>query len=210
MSDAGTVKDNSMTEYMVEPIAGANRDCEFCRKPLHFGACAELRAAREEAIRTGGGRPVPIMRSGPAAPTQSDAVKRLRELVHESLFHLRLDDRAKLYHEKAVAALDATEALAQSPATAVGEVERLREALRPFPMQNGPSIPWALAEWIYAEGYRFSSQSLERVAERGGFGWAEVAHFDKENRRRLGEAKAKEFRAYPRALAVLAIPRSAS
>lgn len=47
---------------------------------------------------------------------------------------------------------------------------------RRFPMQNGPSIPWSLAEVIYA-GYSAlfgSSQSLERLAERGGFGWREV------------------------------------
>lgn len=53
------------------------------------------------------------------------------------------------------------------------------KAERMFPMQDGPAIPWALAEIIwkgYAEcgGY---DQPLERVGERGGFGWAEVAHF---------------------------------
>ena len=47
---------------------------------------------------------------------------------------------------------------------------------RLFPMQNGPSIPWWLAEVIYA-GYSAwygTNQSLERMAERHGFGWAEV------------------------------------
>jgi hypothetical protein len=48
---------------------------------------------------------------------------------------------------------------------------------RPFPMLDGPPIPWQLAEIIYT-AYRDlfgSSQTLERLAERGGFGWAEVA-----------------------------------
>ena len=50
---------------MTESIKGANRDCEFCGGPLHYGWCDGLRRAREEAIRLGGGRPVPITRSGP-------------------------------------------------------------------------------------------------------------------------------------------------
>jgi hypothetical protein len=45
-----------------------------------------------------------------------------------------------------------------------------------FPMQGGPTIDWQTAREIYA---RYSdvygtSQSLERIAERGGFGWSEV------------------------------------
>jgi hypothetical protein len=43
-------------------------------------------------------------------------------------------------------------------------------------MQRGPSIPWSLAEAIYA-GYAAlygESQTLERLAERGGFSWPEV------------------------------------
>lgn len=45
-----------------------------------------------------------------------------------------------------------------------------------LPMLDGPSIPWSLAEKIY-ERYanRYGKeQSLKRLAERGGFGWAEV------------------------------------
>lgn len=47
-------------------------------------------------------------------------------------------------------------------------------------MQDGPWIPWALAERIY-ELYALlypgsaNDQSLERLAQRGGFGWREVA-----------------------------------
>ena len=53
----------------------------------------------------------------------------------------------------------------------------LREDARPFPMQDGPPIPWSLAKIIYA-GYSAlfgTNQSLERLAERGGFGWSEVS-----------------------------------
>lgn len=46
--------------------------------------------------------------------------------------------------------------------------------MRPFPMQDGPPIPWFIAEAIWAQLYRHS-QPLEQVAARGGFGWSEVA-----------------------------------
>lgn len=52
-----------------------------------------------------------------------------------------------------------------------------RDLRRQFPMQHGPSIPWKLAEFIYAkyrEVFPSVDQSLERIAERGGFGWSEV------------------------------------
>lgn len=51
---------------------------------------------------------------------------------------------------------------------------------RMFPMLDGPWIPWWLAERVY-EVYALlypscaRDQSLERMAERGGFGWGEVA-----------------------------------
>lgn len=41
-------------------------------------------------------------------------------------------------------------------------------------MQDGPRIPWFIAEAIYDHLYRSRSQTLERIAERGGFGWEEV------------------------------------
>lgn len=47
--------------------------------------------------------------------------------------------------------------------------------LRPFPMQGGPPIPWFLAEIIHRHLYRYD-QPLERMAERGGFGWQEVEY----------------------------------
>lgn len=50
---------------MSEPIKGANRDCEFCGEPLHYGNCEGMREARRRAIANGQPRPVPITRSGP-------------------------------------------------------------------------------------------------------------------------------------------------
>ena len=44
-------------------------------------------------------------------------------------------------------------------------------------MQDGPDIDWITAEKIYkvySELYG-TQQSLERLAERGGFGWTEVS-----------------------------------
>ncbi len=51
-----------------------------------------------------------------------------------------------------------------------------------FPMQGGPDIDWKTAEIIY-EMYSTlhgNRQSLERLAERGGFGWSEVEHLQKQ------------------------------
>jgi len=48
-----------------------------------------------------------------------------------------------------------------------------------FPMQDGPSIDWQAADEIYemySELYG-KSQSIERLAERGGFTWNEISHF---------------------------------
>jgi hypothetical protein len=53
-------------------------------------------------------------------------------------------------------------------------------------MQRGPAIPWATAEVIY-QAYSAlygTSQSLERLHERGGFGWREVEVIFDELRRR--------------------------
>ena len=42
-----------------------------------------------------------------------------------------------------------------------------------FPMLYGPPITWGTARLVY-KVYP-SSQTLERIAERGGFGWDEVS-----------------------------------
>ncbi|MGV1682962.1 hypothetical protein [Sphingopyxis sp. NJF-3] len=43
-----------------------------------------------------------------ALTTDQSQAERLRDLIRESLYHLRLDDGAKAYHEKACAALSET------------------------------------------------------------------------------------------------------
>lgn len=37
-------------------------NCRYCGGPTHYGWCDEMRAAWDHAIKTGGGRPVPITR----------------------------------------------------------------------------------------------------------------------------------------------------
>lgn len=50
--------------------------------------------------------------------------------------------------------------------------------MRPFPIQGGGSIPWWLAEVAFEYYHEnWKSQSLERLAERGGFGVAELVGF---------------------------------
>lgn len=75
------------------------------------------------------------------------------------------------------------------------EVEKLevenKLLFRRFPMQDGPDIDWATAEKIY-EIYSFlygKSQTLERLAERGGFGWAEIEYITSEYKKSKGRAK---------------------
>lgn len=52
----------------------------------------------------------------------------------------------------------------------------VREPGRAFPIHGGGSIPWSVAEDAYvAYAARYGdSQSLERLAERGGFGLGEL------------------------------------
>lgn len=90
--------------------------------------------------------------------------------------------------------------------------ERTREVdLRPFPMQDGPPIPWFLAEAIYEHVYRFGGQTLERLAERGGFGWGEVKDLWVDRNRQWRTTDAHRAAARQQvldALAVLAPPSS--
>lgn len=47
--------------------------------------------------------------------------------------------------------------------------------LKPFPIQHGGSIPWWLAEIAYEHYHEnWPGQTLERMAERGGFGVKEL------------------------------------
>jgi len=50
--------------------------------------------------------------------------------------------------------------------------------LRPFPIQQGGSIPWWLAEVAFEYYHEhWKGQSLERLGERGGFGTNELLNF---------------------------------
>jgi hypothetical protein len=55
-----------------------------------------------------------------------------------------------------------------------------------FRMQRGPAIPWRTAEVIYAaySSLYGNRQSLQRMHERGGFGWKEVEVIFDELRKR--------------------------
>lgn len=67
-------------------------------------------------------------------------------------------------------------------------VDEAKDRERQFPMQDGPSIPWSLAERIYYvyTGLYGEGQGMERLAQRGGFSWAEIPAFREAHRRRAG------------------------
>jgi len=76
------------------------------------------------------------------------------------------------------------------------EVEKNADAQRPsaascstrrFPMQRGPDIDWTTAEKIYVmySALYGTQQSLERLAQRGGFGWQEVEAIQAQYNRRI-------------------------
>ena len=69
--------------------------------------------------------------------------------------------------------------------------EAAKAALRPFPMQDGPPIPWYVAEAIYKHLHPHGHQSLERVAQRGGYGWGEVAYMWTHGRGHLDACRAE-------------------
>ena len=71
------------------------------------------------------------------------------------------------------------------------EVEKLRAdstSGRLFPMIGGGHIPWWLAEVAYRVYAALcgTHQSLDRLAERGGFGWDELGSLLDWNSRRVG------------------------
>jgi len=61
------------------------------------------------------------------------------------------------------------------------EAEMAQSSTRQFPIQRSNGypvgfVPWAVAEQAYEQYVRLGhgEQSLERLAERGGFGWSEL------------------------------------
>ena len=99
-----------------------------------------------------------------------------QKLQEEIIFNLGDGSRSEV--ELREGQLDATEA---ALALARAEIERLK-APRMFPLQcdrTGPGptrIPWSIAEEAFGAYVRRygRDQSLERLAERGGFGWSEM------------------------------------
>jgi len=77
--------------------------------------------------------------------------------------------------------------LAEEMEKLVAVAEKAAACAKPFPMQGGPSIPWDLAENIYAAYAALfgTAQSIERMAQRGGFGWAEVETIGKDLKRKF-------------------------
>lgn len=68
------------------------------------------------------------------------------------------------------------------------EVKVQTAEVKMFPMmQSKIYITWEIAEKIYDRYKKLygDSQSLERIAERGGFGWAEVEEIEKRFNSRL-------------------------
>lgn len=66
-------------------------------------------------------------------------------------------------------------------------LERLAALEKRFPMLDGPSIPWWLAEKIHRCYSAFHRQGLQRIAERGGFGWNEAATLFKRYAEKFGK-----------------------
>ena len=64
-----------------------------------------------------------------------------------------------------------------------------------FPMQRGPSVDMTTARAIYAMYCKLGhcGQSLKRVGERGGFGWAEVEHMYDQIKEKFGSDHAAGF-----------------
>jgi hypothetical protein len=58
-----------------------------------------------------------------------------------------------------------------------------------FPMLDGPPITMKEARRINSLYQAlFTGQSLERIRERGGFGYREIPHFEKAYKKQFGEA----------------------
>lgn len=124
-----------------------------------------------------------------SAPTPEDFSARLNAEL-EQLFGLypkatNWEAVAKTYRKYAEPALVAWR---KDRVRLIASEQARQRAERLFPMQDGPSIPWSLAERIYLVYADLSGreQSLERLAERGGFGWAEVPTLRKEYFRKHG------------------------
>lgn len=69
--------------------------------------------------------------------------------------------------------------------------ERMFPMMQEEPGKSSPPIPWSLAEEIYKVYQRVNNndQTLERIAERGGFSYGEIrALMEKYERGRASES----------------------
>ncbi len=63
----------------------------------------------------------------------------------------------------------------------IDQESTIEKLSRRFPMLDGPDIDWATAEKIYVlySALYDNEQTLEKIAERGGFAWREVSYMAK-------------------------------
>lgn len=143
--------------------AGADnllKQCDELRAQL-----AAITAERDEVKQKLCNRPAVIE----LAASQQE-VARLRDALQKAMDEY--DKGGKCWHSCEIAGAMRA-ALSATPDPVCTDTERR------FPMQYGPSIPWSFAELLYV-GYSAcygDKQSLEGLAQRGGFGWSEIEHF---------------------------------
>ena len=63
----------------------------------------------------------------------------------------------------------------------IAQQDTIEKLSRRFPMLDGPDIDWVTAEKIHVmyKALYANGQTLEKLAERGGFGWREVSYMAK-------------------------------
>lgn len=93
--------------------------------------------------------------------------------VHRPVWNPKYEEDARA---KAESARSAVESLFLASQEEIARLRGIKPAERMFPIQGWKSIPWSIAEKAYADySRRFGkNQSLERLAERGGFGAEEM------------------------------------
>lgn len=100
---------------------------------------SELQTIRDGMCRAALTKPTPLEGAG-------GSIILLRELLHESLYHLRLDDAAKRYHEKAMAALNEPTPPASVSGGVLDALERVRDALLDSQYLAGVTAGWNAAQ----------------------------------------------------------------
>ena len=154
----------------------ARRDVSPRVKCGHGTCRSQVRAVRRQDHPRAPLSPRPVE----AVPKAGRQVTTMREKeINETRRLLHLWGIGQVHSEKIVKRvawhLDDADALESQLSEARAEVERLRAALEPYPMQHGPYIPTSIAKLVYrCYAAQYPGQSFDRIAERGGFGWEEV------------------------------------